>query len=224
MTKHPKDCTCKECSGGAMQKGGIKIKPSHKGLLHKDLGVAKDKPIPAKKLEKAEHSSNPAVKKRAVFAENAKDWSHKAQGGTDNTDSIDLSAKDLDDMDTASALQKKIATSGRPYEKDYFGGSNKGMLAGIAASNAQFMKGKSSSDAKAAATDWYAANKEAKGGIKVMKKAQGGIDDGGHTTASWYNGKKKDGPAVKANKGTFVGFKVPKATKDYSAKGPKRKK
>lgn len=128
---HEKGCTCKACSGGVMQKGGIKIKPSHKGLLHKDLGVAKDKPIPAKKLEKAEHSSNPTVKKRAVFAENSKGWSHKAQGGT---------------------------------------------------------------------------------------------DDGGHTTESWYKDEKKDGPAVKANKGTFVGFKVPKATKDYSAKGPKRKK
>lgn len=58
------------------KKSGIHIKPSHEGLLHKDLGVGKDKPIPAGKLEKATHSKDPAVKKRAVFAENAKHWHH----------------------------------------------------------------------------------------------------------------------------------------------------
>ncbi len=56
--------------------GGIHIKKSHQGLLHKNLGVAKGSKIPAKKLSKALHSSNPAVKKRAVFAENAKHWHH----------------------------------------------------------------------------------------------------------------------------------------------------
>lgn len=55
----------------------IKIKPSHKGLLHKDLGVPADKPIPAGKLAKAKNSKNPAVRKRATFAENAKKWNHK---------------------------------------------------------------------------------------------------------------------------------------------------
>jgi hypothetical protein len=54
----------------------IKIKASHKGLLHKDLGVAKGKKIPAAKLAKAAKSSNPAERKRAVFAENAKKWNH----------------------------------------------------------------------------------------------------------------------------------------------------
>lgn len=56
--------------------GGIHIKPSHKGLLHKDLGVAAGKPIPEKKLAKAKNSKNPAVRKRATFAENAKHWKH----------------------------------------------------------------------------------------------------------------------------------------------------
>lgn len=54
----------------------IHIKESHKGLLHKDLGVAKGQPIPEKKLEKAKHSEDPAVRKRATFAENAKHWNH----------------------------------------------------------------------------------------------------------------------------------------------------
>ena len=56
--------------------GGIHIKPSHKGLLHKDLKVAAGKPIPAGKLEKATHSQSAKVRKRAVFAENAKHWHH----------------------------------------------------------------------------------------------------------------------------------------------------
>jgi hypothetical protein len=49
----------------------IKIKPSHKGLLHKDLGVAKGKKIPKAKMEKAKSKAGPAEKKRIVFAENA---------------------------------------------------------------------------------------------------------------------------------------------------------
>lgn len=56
--------------------GGIHIKASHKGLLHKDLGVASGSKIPAGKLAKAANSSDPAVRKRAVFAENAKKWHH----------------------------------------------------------------------------------------------------------------------------------------------------
>ena len=54
--------------------GGVHIKPSHRGLLHKDLGVKSGSKIPEAKLKKAEHSKDPAVKKRAVFAENAKHW------------------------------------------------------------------------------------------------------------------------------------------------------
>ena len=61
---------------GKARGGGIHIKKSHQGLLHKNLGVSKGKKIPAGKLEKAEHSSDPAVRKRAVFAENAKHWHH----------------------------------------------------------------------------------------------------------------------------------------------------
>lgn len=50
--------------------GGIHIKPSHKGLLHKDLGVPEGEKIPAAKIEKAKHSDNPKIRKRATFAEN----------------------------------------------------------------------------------------------------------------------------------------------------------
>lgn len=57
-----------------MAKSGIHIKPSHKGLLHKDLGVPQGQKIPAKKLNAAEKNASPAEKKRIVFAKNAKKW------------------------------------------------------------------------------------------------------------------------------------------------------
>jgi hypothetical protein len=44
----------------------------HPGALHKELHVKEGKKIPEKKLEKAEHSKNPTLKKRAVLAETLK--------------------------------------------------------------------------------------------------------------------------------------------------------
>jgi len=61
----------------------IKIKPSHKGLLNKNLGVAQGKPIPASKLAKAKNSSSPAIRKRATFAANAKKWEHSGKSHKD---------------------------------------------------------------------------------------------------------------------------------------------
>jgi hypothetical protein len=55
-----------------IQKADIK-----KGALRKELGVKGDKDIPAKKLAKAAHSSNPVLKKRAVLAENFKKMNRK---------------------------------------------------------------------------------------------------------------------------------------------------
>lgn len=54
----------------------IHIKKSHEGLLHKNLGVAQGKPIPAAKMDAAKKNAGPALKKRIVFAENAKKWNH----------------------------------------------------------------------------------------------------------------------------------------------------
>lgn len=54
----------------------IKIKPSHKGLLHKNLGVKQGGKIPLSSLVKAKNSSSPAVRKRATFAMNARKWNH----------------------------------------------------------------------------------------------------------------------------------------------------
>ncbi len=54
----------------------IRIKPSHKGKLHRALGIAEDKPIPASKLRAALHAKSPAERKEANFAEVAKKWHH----------------------------------------------------------------------------------------------------------------------------------------------------
>lgn len=55
----------------------IAIKPSHKGLLHKNLGEPQGKKLTVSEEESAKKSSNPAVRKRATFALNARKWNHK---------------------------------------------------------------------------------------------------------------------------------------------------
>lgn len=44
----------------------------HKGALRKSLHMKKGENIPEKKLEKAEHSKNPTLRKRAALAETFK--------------------------------------------------------------------------------------------------------------------------------------------------------
>ena len=46
--------------------------PGSKGKLHKALGVKKGEKIPEKKLEKAEHSKSPKLRKEANLAETLK--------------------------------------------------------------------------------------------------------------------------------------------------------
>lgn len=46
--------------------------PSSKGKLHRKLGVPEGKKIPASKLDKAEHSKNPTIKKEASLAKTLK--------------------------------------------------------------------------------------------------------------------------------------------------------
>lgn len=52
----------------------IEIKPENKGKLHKKLGVPEGEKIPLSKLEAAKRSSNPATRKQATFAVNARKW------------------------------------------------------------------------------------------------------------------------------------------------------
>jgi hypothetical protein len=55
----------------------IKIKKNHEGLLHEDLGVKPGEPIPLSKIAGAMKNAGPKLKKRLVFAENARKWNHK---------------------------------------------------------------------------------------------------------------------------------------------------
>ncbi len=44
----------------------------HPGKLHRELGVPQGQKIPAKKLEKAEHSKNPTIRREANLAHTLK--------------------------------------------------------------------------------------------------------------------------------------------------------
>jgi len=62
--------------GGSVGKKWIAGAIKHPGALHRELGVPKGEKIPAKKLEKATHSDNPKLAKRAKFAEELKSFHH----------------------------------------------------------------------------------------------------------------------------------------------------
>lgn len=54
----------------------IHIKKSREGEFHRDVGKSPGQKITEADIQKGEHSSNPAERKRAVFAENARHWDH----------------------------------------------------------------------------------------------------------------------------------------------------
>lgn len=58
----------------------IDIKPSHKGLLHKKLGVPQGKKIPVAKLDAAKAKGG-KLAKEANFAINAKSFNHDNRKG-----------------------------------------------------------------------------------------------------------------------------------------------
>ncbi len=62
-------------------KGGF-IKGMHlkKGALHRQLGVPEGQKIPEARLEKAAHSSNPLLARRAHTAEMLKGLPHRRKG------------------------------------------------------------------------------------------------------------------------------------------------
>ncbi len=59
----------------------IKIAPSHKGMLHEDLGIPQGEKIPMGKVMSAMNSPSPAVRRRANFAKNAKKWNKNGGSG-----------------------------------------------------------------------------------------------------------------------------------------------
>ena len=62
---------------------GIHIKPSHEGRFARDVGKKPGAAITQSDIEKGLHSKDPAERKRANFARNARKWKHggkKARG------------------------------------------------------------------------------------------------------------------------------------------------
>jgi hypothetical protein len=53
------------------------VKPSHKGRLHRALGVPEGKTIPLSKLHRAMHSSSPHLKEMADYAGVMAGWKKK---------------------------------------------------------------------------------------------------------------------------------------------------
>jgi hypothetical protein len=72
MSRAKKEVMRNESSGGNFIQKAIK----HPGALHKSLHVPKGKKIPEAKLEKAMHSKNPTLRKRANLAHTLKSF-HK---------------------------------------------------------------------------------------------------------------------------------------------------
>src|SRR5579872_7014601 len=62
------------------------IKPEHRGLLHEKLGIPQGEKIPAPAIAKAEHSSSPALRTEAHFADNFVHGGSIAKG-TEGTES-----------------------------------------------------------------------------------------------------------------------------------------
>lgn len=65
----------------AKKKGWVPKKDFHpggeKGKLHRELGIAEGKKIPADRLEAATRSRNPEVRRDAIRAKTMKGWNHK---------------------------------------------------------------------------------------------------------------------------------------------------
>lgn len=55
---------------------GIRIKPSQKGSLHRALGIPEGQKIPPSRIAAAKNSPDPAIRKKATFAQNAAGWRH----------------------------------------------------------------------------------------------------------------------------------------------------
>lgn len=58
---------------------GIEIKKSHKGRFARDVGKKPGEHITESDIEKGLHSKDPAERKRANFARNARKWKHKGK-------------------------------------------------------------------------------------------------------------------------------------------------
>ena len=84
--------------------GTIHIKPENKGKFNAT------KALTGKSTEELTHSSNPVTKKRAIFAQNASHWNHKANGGN-------IADEPIEDG-TATAMSSTTAQINGPSHAD----------------------------------------------------------------------------------------------------------
>lgn len=61
---------------GWKTKAEMKGVGGEKGKLHRELGIPEGEKIPAKRLEEAEHSKDPEVKRDAIRAKTMEGWHH----------------------------------------------------------------------------------------------------------------------------------------------------
>lgn len=117
-----------EPHGEGYAKGGKVFGDLKKGALHRQLNVPSDKPIPSGKLDKALHSDNETLRKRAQFAENAKHFKHSEggmigydEGGIVDPNNSQLSDKQKADLAAAQATptptQNPMPTSSHPDDQ-----------------------------------------------------------------------------------------------------------
>lgn len=62
-----------------MTKNWIQGAVKKPGALRQELHIKGGKPIPAKTLEKASHSKNPLLRKRAMLAQTFKKFTHRSK-------------------------------------------------------------------------------------------------------------------------------------------------
>ncbi len=63
------------------RKAFVPVKPSHKGRLHKALGIPEGEKIPVRLIQRAMHSTNPHMRAMAQEAHTMRGWNHRRANG-----------------------------------------------------------------------------------------------------------------------------------------------
>lgn len=66
----------KQLAGQLRGKSGIRINPAHAGRLRRKAKTKRGKKIPLSTLYRLKNSSNPATRRQATFAINARSFKH----------------------------------------------------------------------------------------------------------------------------------------------------
>jgi hypothetical protein len=110
--------------------GSPMIKPSHRGLLHRHLGIPQGQHIPAARITAALHSPSPTIRKEANFARNFGHAQHYA-GGTPNVfDALSGAQPIQNDFGVVGTQPDILKTFSTPYGSPGLGTSGGLMSAG----------------------------------------------------------------------------------------------